>query len=321
MNQEIKSKLSKQAISILVIIVLLVAVFSYAFYKYNDYDNDQKQKIDANINETYQKIKVEKILSKTAVEDISLSAITEPLDETKISAKTSGRMAIMYVNEGDFVYTGQIVAQLEDDQSLVANYNTAFNNYQIAQKNLENIIFSTQKDIESTEIGISTAEKNLKNSLDKSTNDLSNAYENAKLKSDSALLTINNSLENVKNILDDHATGHYNNYYQYFPTSNSQSFNDLMNSYVVARSEYSKTLDYYNSIKYETSRAEIDEMLIKIDDISNKTSLALDDMRIILSYAITSSNFTVAQLGVAKNSIYSAQAVIDGSSSNIKTIK
>ena len=112
MNQKIKLKLSKLPVSILAVIVLLTVVFSYAFYKQSSYGNDQEIGADI-IEETYQEIKVEKLLSKTAIGDITLSAVTEPLDKTKVSAKTSGRIALMYVDEGDFVTVGQKICIIE----------------------------------------------------------------------------------------------------------------------------------------------------------------------------------------------------------------
>ena len=116
---------------------------------------------DKNLTKPYSTVFVEtqKIFPKNISHNISASAVTKPLDEVKISPKISGKVVALYFKEGDFVQKGKIIAQLEKDQALLANYNTAFNNYQIAQKNLEQTLFSVQKDIEAAEIGVSTAEE------------------------------------------------------------------------------------------------------------------------------------------------------------------
>jgi len=313
----------KSPIIILVIIVLLAGTISYAAYNYkNNSDNDEGYILEDIAGPLVQ---IQKVLAKTVSNTISLSAITQPLDEVKVSPKMSGKIVALYAQEGDFVYAGQVVAQLEQDQIILANYNTASNNYQIAQKNLENTILSTQKDVEAAEIGVSTAEKslasaskNLTNTSDKIITDISNTYENAKLESNYTLLTVNNTLTAVKKILDDHGQECYGDYCQSFMTANSQSFNDLMTSYPGARSEYNKTLNYYNSIKDNTIQAETEELLVKVTNLLDKVSSVLDDMRLVLAYAITSGDFTTTQLETAKNSIHSNQALIDGASTSIQ---
>lgn len=326
MDQEItyifkKPRWLKLSIIILAVIVLLAGTVGYAAYKNNN-NSDEGYILGDTAGPLVQ---TQKVLTKTVSNTISLSAVTQPLDEIKVSPKMSGKVVALYVNEGDFVYTGQAVVQLEQDQTILANYNTANNNYQIAQKNLENTILSTQKDVEAAEIGVSTAEKsldsarkNLTNTSDKIIIDISSTYENAKLKSNSTLLTANNALAAIKKILDDHAQRCYCDFCQSFMTANSQSFNDLMVSYPSARLEYNKTLDYYNSIKDNATHAEIEKLLVKIANVLNKTSSALDDMRVVLDYAITNVNFTATQLEIAKNSIYNNQALIDGALTGIE---
>ena len=285
---------------------------------------------DRNLTKPYSTVFVEteKIFPKNISHNISASAVTKPLNEVKVSPKMSGKVVALYFKEGNFVQKGQVVAQLEQDQTLLANYNTAFNNYQIAQKNLEQTLFSVQKDIEAAEIGVSTAEENLKsakqnleNTLKQTSVDLSNTYQTAKQQSDSALLSANNALTTIKSILDSYSYSKIGTYYEGFPTSDSQSFYNLMTSYPKAKSAYYSTLDYYNSIKQSYKPKEIEDLLKKVEDLLDKTSIALDDMRKVLASGITNSRMTIGQLEAAKSNVYAAQAAIDASITGIQAIE
>lgn len=135
MDQEItyifkKPRWLKLSIIILAVIVLLAGTVGYAAYKNNN-NSDEGYILGDTAGPLVQ---TQKVLTKTVSNTISLSAVTQPLDEIKVSPKMSGKVVALYVNEGDFVYTGQAVVQLEQDQTILANYNTANNNYQIAQK-------------------------------------------------------------------------------------------------------------------------------------------------------------------------------------------
>jgi len=288
-----------------------------------------QQEKDPTVPQSLVSVETEKIFPKTIFHNISVSAVTKPLNEVKVSPKINGKVVALYFNEGDFVQAGQVIAQLEQDQTLLANYQTAFNNYQIAQRNLEQTLLSTQKDIEAAEIGVATAEENLKaakqnleNTFKQTSVDLSNAYQTAKQQSDSALLSVNNALTTIKSILDSYSSKKKGeDYYEGFPTADSQSFYDLMTSYPKAKSAYHSTRDYYNSVKQSTQPTEIEDLLKKTKDLLDKTSTALDDMRQVLASGITGWQMSISQLETAKANIYAAQAAIDGSMTGIQTIE
>ncbi|MCD6284227.1 efflux RND transporter periplasmic adaptor subunit [bacterium] len=321
-------------LSIAAILIGVVLIFSSVFGFNLPLFTNIKQSLDFQKDEDFTEtklavsVKTEKIFPKNISHNISASAVTKPLNEVKVSPKMSGKVVALYFKEGDFVQGGQVIAQLEQDQTLLANYNTAFNNYQIAQKNLEQTLLSAQKDIEAAEIGVTTAEENLKaakqnleNTLKQTSVDLSNTYQTAKQQSDSALLSANNALTTIKSILDSYSYSKTGTYYEGFPTSDSQSFYDLMTSYPKAKSAYYSTLDYYNSIKQSDKPAEIGDLLKKVEDLLDKTSIALDDMRRVLASGITNSRMTAGQLEAAKSSVYAAQAAIDGSITGIQAIE
>jgi len=324
-----KRKIVKKYYVLLVIVLaVIIGGIAFAYSINNDVSSDVSAAEGDVLGISAEVIVPTQIVAFSPVaSEISLSGTTRPLDEVKVSPKMSGRLAGLYVKEGDFVSVGQTIAQIEQDQTLLANYNTAQNNYQIAQQNLDNTILSTQKDIEAAEIGIAIAQESLTaarnaqdNTSDQTNTDLANTYETAKQNSDAALLTVNNTLTTIKNILDNHAAKEGNTYLS-FPTADLQSFNDLMMSYPTAETDYDNTLTYYNSIKYSGTQAEIDELLAKVIATLDKTSFALEDMRQMLSYGTTYSQMSATQLETAKGNVYAAQAAVNGSLSGIQAIR
>ena len=329
-NQQIKStnKLAKKGLKkySILLFITLCAVIGSVVYAMN---NNSNNKTADNILDVPTEIIVQTqiVSTSTAESIIALSGVTKPLAEVKVSAKMSGRLARLYVDEGDFVKKGQLIFQLEQDQALLANYNTAFNNYNIAQKNLDNTILSTQRDVEVAEIGVTIAQESLDSTIKSLSNNdtvsevsLNNTYETAKQKSDASLLTVNNALTVLENIIDDYTISNSN----FFPTSNSQAYNDFRIHNARAKLEYNNTLDYYNSIKYIATQEDIDKLLIDITIVLDKTSIALDDMRVVLDYGITGSGshvMTKSQLTTIKSNVQSNQANVDTSLLGIKIME
>ena len=60
-------------------------------------------------------VETRKIYLQLATSDISISGVTEPLDEVKVSSKMGGKIVALYFDEGDKVKSGQILVSFDND--------------------------------------------------------------------------------------------------------------------------------------------------------------------------------------------------------------
>ena len=60
-------------------------------------------------------VETRKIYLQLATSDISISGVTEPLDEVRVSSKMGGKIVALYFDEGDKVKSGQILVSFDND--------------------------------------------------------------------------------------------------------------------------------------------------------------------------------------------------------------
>jgi len=83
-------------------------------------------------------VQTKKLSPETILEDVSTSAVTKPLEEVEVFPEVNGKIANFYCSEGEYVRKGQIIANLETDQSLLTNLENAKTNLEIAKENEKN---------------------------------------------------------------------------------------------------------------------------------------------------------------------------------------
>jgi len=186
---------SKALIILISVLILFGLFFSYASIAKKKSSSlttlEQSTEIDkGEINPNLLiSVKTQKIAPQTITNIISGSGLTQPIEQVKVSPKMSGKVIAIYFDEGDYVSQGQVIAQLEQDQTLVVSYENAKTNLSIAQTNLENIKISTQKDIEAARATVET----IKTTLENAKKSLANVEETNKQ-------TIRNVEENALNV-------------------------------------------------------------------------------------------------------------------------
>ncbi len=139
-------------------------------------------------------VQIRKISPENIIQNISVSAVTKPQNEAKVSSKMTGRVVDIYFKEGDWVNAGQAIIQLEQDQILRVAYNNA-------QTNLINTRASIDQDIRAAEVAVGAAKTALANA-EKSLNNVStnneqmidDAYTSAFNTSRNAVLTGTNAI-------------------------------------------------------------------------------------------------------------------------------
>ncbi len=148
---------------------------------------------------------------KTYSEELEYAAIVVSDQEAKIIAKTSGNIKGLKAKVGDKVAIGQVLAKIDDvgagDKNYASSYNAnqikqaslaveqAQNSYQLAQKNYQNLLASSEKDLAQLEIARNQAaagQENVGNVTSESQKSAEIAYEQAKLATENARLALEN---------------------------------------------------------------------------------------------------------------------------------
>ncbi len=139
-------------------------------------------------------VQTKKISLEDITQSISVSAVTGPLNEAKVSPKVTGKVVGIYFKEGDWVSVGQTIVQLEQDQVL----RTAYDN---AQTNLINTRASARQDIRAAEVAVEAAKvalanarKSLSNTGATNEKAVIDAYTNALNNARAAVLTGTNAI-------------------------------------------------------------------------------------------------------------------------------
>lgn len=132
---ELKKKKKKKSnkVLIIVLIVALLAIVGYAVYA------GQKKPKGTEIT-------VEKVEKRTIKETVSASGRIFPETEVKISSDVSGEIVELYVEEGDSVVVGQLLAKIDPEAyfSAVERGEASMNNAKSAQANAKATIESSR---------------------------------------------------------------------------------------------------------------------------------------------------------------------------------
>ncbi len=324
MNSLTKNKISMRIIVSILLLIGLTVLVNNLLANNNE--------INTKVSENKQIMSVEtiKMIPQNISKGINLSGTTKPLDVVMVSPKMTGKVISFNVKEGDSVNAGQLIAQLEQDSTLLASYNNA-------QTALTNTIASTNQDISNSELAVTTAEMNLRNtkinaeenirnaelavdsakvalessekSLDNTQNSneqsIQNAYDNIRSVMQSDIQTIKTALTAVGDIIDEApgTSGANDSYEDVLGAKDMQSLNDTKNIFL-------KTIGDYKNIENNAYNLNTLSSYTEIDLVSNEMSVFLDAVKdtlnqtlIMLDNTITKSGFTSNDLSALKTSI------------------
>ena len=321
MNSLIKNKVSRRTIiGVLLLLGLVVSIYSLLA---------SNNELSAETSERKQIISVEtiKIVPQNISNGINLSGTTKPLDAVMVSPKMTGKIVSFNVKEGESVNAGQLIAQLEQDSTLLASYNNA-------QTALTNTIASTNQDISNSELAVTTAEMNLTNtrinaeenirnaelavdsakvvlessekSLDNTQNSneqsIQNSYDNIRTVMQSNLLTIKTALTAVGDIIgeDPGMSGANDDYEDVLGVRDMQSLSSTKGLFLQVKRSYENIKDNYYDLNSSSLYTEIDLMSNKMSTSLNIIKDTLNQTLIMLDNTVTKSGFTSNDLSALK---------------------
>ncbi len=292
--------------------------------------------------------KIESEQSATTTKVVEASGVIEPAEEVLVSPKMSGRLVRLYIKEGDRVEAGQLIAQLEEDPTLL----TALNN---ARANLTNTIAAVNKDITAAEVAVRTAQTNfdntkinanesvrqaeiavqaaeiaLKNASQTKTNTtdtsqqaVEHAYENLKITLAGNLTTALTALTAAGDIIGEEPGDiHANDYYEDFlGVKKLSTFYESKNLFAQAKEKYEQANSFYNNLSPEASFPEIDKAATEVSQALDLIKETLTAVRVMLDNTITTSHFSSDNLAALKTATDGNLASVNGAISALTAAK
>jgi len=332
-----RSNKNKLIISIIVGFILItgLAASAYGLLVNNNSQANEKEIIEKSVPVTVQTTRVQR---QDTGNYISLSGITEPLDEVLVSPKMSGKVVGIYVEEGGQVKIGQTIMQLEQDAILMTSYNNA-------QANLTNTIAATNQDINTAEVSVATVETNLFNTRI-STEDsvrnaelaveaarialeaaeksqanigvsneqaIENAYDSLKTTMQGNLTMVKSALTAVGDIVGESPGDKTANddYEQVLGVKNLSSESAARSAFFQAKDKYDLVYANFNNLESVAPYAAVDTAGTDVKSAQDLMKQTLEKTRIMLDNTITTADFSLASLNALKTTVDSHLAVIN----------
>ncbi|MCK5415937.1 efflux RND transporter periplasmic adaptor subunit [Candidatus Parcubacteria bacterium] len=313
----------------IIISVLLLAGLIMSVYNLLIVNNKAVTDV-AEEKEEIMSVETVKVVSQDISDNINLSGITEPLDKVMVSSKTTGKVISFNVKEGESVYAGQAIAQLEQDSILLASYNNAkmslintvsttnqdISNAELAittaEMNLINTKINAEENIKNTELAIDSAkiafqnaEKSLDNTQSSSEQSIQNVYDNILVTMQSNLLTINTVLIVVGDIIGEEPgmTNANDDYEDVLGVKDMRSLNDTESLFLQTKINYENAKNNYDNLNTLSLNNEIDSIASDIATSLSLTKDVLESALVMLDNTITKSDFTPSDLSILKTSI------------------
>ncbi len=270
--------------------------------------------------------------SATAAPLIETSATAEAAQAVPVSPKIGGHLLQLYVEEGQIVKKGQLIAQLEQDPTLLtalgnaranlsttmaaANKNIAVAEAAVsaAQTNLDNTKINAAKSVEQAKIAVRSAEIALAQAQDAQANTsdsnqqaVADAYEQSKVVMHNNLASILSALTTVGDIIGQQpGNPEANNAYEdILGAGDFQSLITAKNLFAQAYSNYLSAQKKYDGLSLLSSFNQIDQA---IKDV--KTALALT--RQTLTQTRETLNSTPTKKGFSATALSGLKTAVDG---------
>jgi RND family efflux transporter MFP subunit len=285
---------------------------------------------------------------RTLKETVEFPALVQADQEVKIIAKSSGNIKGLTVKPGDKVHAGQVLARIDDTTAGASSQSAGFNasqikqasiaasqaaaSYQLARNNYQNLLSSSQKDINQLEISKDQAAQGKANTgitTGEALKSAEIAYETAKIAVEQARLSLENRKKSIGQSENDTAanarttaitvanssrsiiTG-INNILG-FDTSKGLAIiykNNLgaMNSasLTAAKNDYENAIaasDAFESSRFYDANREVDAAI----ELAGKTKALADSAKTVLEFTSTSLELPQSSLsGTSLNSLITA---------------
>lgn len=258
----------------------------------------------------------------TLKQSVDATGKIESAEKIDLNFKTTGRISQILVKVGDEVKTGQVLARLEG-LALQSQIDDAVARVNQAQASYDELIAgSSPEDIKVAEDtaaqkqqNLVAAQNNLENLIDRRDTELLNLKDTTITYLNNELVTTKTAMDEIDNTLND---------------KDAEDTLSVENSFALVlaeRSEHDANVAITNTediINSTTNQSDNEEVLDAVDDLQNTLNLvnsALSDTADVLSYTITSSKLTEAELDALKTNIATEQTTIKTAKTNIQTSK
>ncbi len=322
--------------------IILILIFTGVGYWY--YSSRKASKIE------YELFTAEQ---RTLTQSVEVTGEIKPAMRINLAFETNGTLFDVPVKIGQEVKRGDILAKLQETDLTFAyrraetayllalanlnlrlagetaesirvteaQVNQAQAAYDKAVSDLDNTRIQAQNDLENAKIALETARNNLNNNSPISDQNLINAIETTKSSLLGSLGPLQVALTDGDTIsgVDDTASN------QMYKTSlgalQDGSLEKSRQSYKIAKTSKNMAEQKVNSLSQESSKQEVleatDSMLVAINNIQQ----FLLDVQTVLSYTMTSTYFTQAQLEAKKTVITSDYSSITAQKTTVNTAK
>jgi multidrug resistance efflux pump len=317
--------------TILPIIVLIIGVSLEAHYLWTTKKSHQP-KPSTNTpsfvaSTTTQPAVIVSASSASSSSVIETSAVAQAAEKIQLSPQVTGRLAKLYVEEGDKVKSGQLVAQLEQDPTLLAALDNARTNLtstiaaanksietaevavSAAQTNLDNTKISANQSVQqaelavrSAEIALNQAKQNKENSTTNTQQAVKDAYEQSLVTMHSGLANILSALTTVGDIIGQ-APGNTeaNNIYEdVLGAKNQQTLINTKNLFDQTKISYQQAKANYDSLNSASSFSQIDKAIEEVGQALGLAQKTLTQARLMLDNTPTKIGFNAEALGGLK---------------------
>ncbi|MBU4360387.1 efflux RND transporter periplasmic adaptor subunit [Patescibacteria group bacterium] len=298
----------KKKIWIIIIIVLLILVSGSIFLVAKN-----NKKIEY-ITQT-----VERATLKQSVDATGKIESAEKID---LNFKTTGRINNIYVEVGDEIKTGQVLARLEAG-ALASSVDNARAQVNQAIADYDKLIAgSSPEDIKITEDtaaqkqqALISAENNLTNLKIKARTEIDNLKDTSLTYLNNEIITAQNAMDEIKNTLDD---------------SDAQSTLSILDNNKLSLAEANQKTTQnavdnseilITTINSYSSDAEILNALDNLKDTLNLVITALSQTIDVLNATMISSDLSETELDTLKSNIVTEQSGIKTAKTNIQTAK
>jgi membrane fusion protein (multidrug efflux system) len=127
-------KITRNKISLIVLIFTSVVFLSYFYVNAQDkIDDNFEQEVENYVPD----VKIKEAQKIVYEETVNFAAIAEPIVNINIFPEANGKISAIYAKEGTYVRKGQLLAQIEADETLIANLNSAQANLDVAEDSAE----------------------------------------------------------------------------------------------------------------------------------------------------------------------------------------
>ena len=257
-------------------------------------------------------VQTKRISLENINQSVFASAITEPLNKTKVSPKITGKVVGIFFKEGDWVEAGQTIIQLECDQTLKTAYNNAQINLINTRASAKQNIKAAEVAVEAAKVALANAKKSLNNTATTNEQAIVNAYTNALNTARNAVLIGTNAIVAVTEFQYKYFTGGDQNAIR-IAEKKSKAIRLLLGKSNAGRLASQFIIPLKGGVKGQIEDATVNFSQEKIDQILADIIPALQSVKDLLTEVRTDLDWKHGVLPSEKNALDTARIGIESS--------